>query len=131
MVVETTEISGDRPTCWSGRALDAVSMFHTSKRHRISSGPASATSADVDPVITPAAADRVVELLTTYGGGTKSAPAVTVVGAPPARPTSRSADLPARVTGIDIGAATTVGEPRAIGCRLEQRGGGAHGNPPP
>jgi phenylalanyl-tRNA synthetase beta chain len=85
----------------------------------------------VDPVITPAAADRVVELLTTYGGGTAD-PGVTVVGTPPERPhITISYDLPARVTGIDIDAATTVANLEAVGCALDKADSTLTATPPP
>ena len=86
---ETTEMS---PT--TTRVLveaahwDAVSMFRTGKRHKLTSEAGKRNERGVDPVITPAAADRVVELLVQYGGGTAD-PGVTVVGEAPA-PASRS-----------------------------------------
>ena len=63
----------------------------------------------------------MVELLTTYGGGTAD-PGVTVVGVPPAQPTiTIDYDLPARVTGMPIDAATTVANLEAIGCVLDKQ----------
>ena len=61
---------------------DAVSMFRTGKRHKISSEAGKRNERGVDPTICPAAADRVVELLVQLGGGTPGA-GVTVVGTPP------------------------------------------------
>ncbi|MCB0894921.1 MAG: phenylalanine--tRNA ligase subunit beta [Nocardioidaceae bacterium] len=129
---ETTEMSETTTDVLVEAAhWDAVSMFRTGKRHRISSEAGKRNERGVDPVITPAAADRVVELLTTYGGGTVD-PGVTVVGAPPARPTiTIGYDLPARVTGIDIDAATTVANLEAIGCHLEQGEATLTATPPP
>ena len=63
---------------------DAVAMFRTGRRHRITSEAGKRNERGVDPTICEAAADRVVELLTTYGGGSVE-PGVTVVGRP-ARP---------------------------------------------
>ncbi len=51
---------------------DATSMFRTGKRHRISSEAGKRNERGVDPTVTAAAADRVVELLTTHGGATAS-----------------------------------------------------------
>ncbi len=64
---------------------DPVSMFRTGKRHRLTSEAGKRNERGVDPTICEAAADRVAELLTTYGGGTVS-PGVTVVGTPPRSP---------------------------------------------
>ena len=99
---------------------DAVSMFRTGRRHKITSEAGKRNERGVDPTICEAAADRVVELLTTYGGGTAE-PGVTVVGTPPAQPTIEiAADLPARITGMAIDDATTrspTWAPSAARCR--------------
>ena len=60
---ETTEMSETTTDVLVEAAhWDAVSMFRTGKRHRISSEAGKRNERGVDPVITPAAADRVVEL---------------------------------------------------------------------
>lgn len=101
---------------------DAVAMFRTGKRHKISSEAGKRNERGVDPTICEAAADRVVELLTTYGGGTAE-PGVTVVGTPPERTTiTIEADLPARVTGMEIDPATTIRHLRAVGCEVAEDG---------
>ncbi len=100
---------------------DAVSMFRTGRRHKITSEAGKRNERGVDPTICEAAADRVVELLTTYGGGTAE-PGVTVVGTPPAQSTIEiAADLPARVTGMEIDASTTVAHLGAVGCEVCRR----------
>ncbi|MDN4161504.1 phenylalanine--tRNA ligase subunit beta [Nocardioides abyssi] len=101
---------------------DAVAMFRTGKRHKISSEAGKRNERGVDPTICEAAADRVVELLTTYGGG-MAEPGVTVVGTPP-EPTTITieADLPARVTGMEIDPATTIRHLRAVGCEVAEDG---------
>src|SRR4051794_22584495 len=129
---ETTEMSGSTTDVLVEAAhWDATSMFRTGKRHRIGSEAGKRNERGVDPVITPAAADRVVELLTTYGGGTAD-PGVTVVGTPPAPPQiTISYDLPARVTGIDIDAAATVANLEAVGCTLDKADSTLTATPPP
>jgi phenylalanyl-tRNA synthetase beta chain len=124
----TTEMSEDTTDVLVEAAhWDAVSMFRTGKRHRIASEAGRRNERGVDPTICEAAADRVVELLTTYGGGTVDA-GVTVVGRPD-RPGAITMpdDLPARITGIDIAAKTAADALLAVGCRLEQ---GAYLPPP-
>jgi phenylalanyl-tRNA synthetase beta chain len=97
---------------------DATSMFRTGRRHKITSEAGKRNERGVDPTICEAAADRVVELLTTYGGGTVD-PGVTVVGAPPAPATvTIPADLPARISGMDIAPDTVVRNLEAIGCEV-------------
>ncbi|HEU5037190.1 MAG TPA: phenylalanine--tRNA ligase subunit beta [Nocardioides sp.] len=129
---ETTEMSGATTNILIEAAhWDAVSMFRTGKRHKITSEAGKRNERGADPVVTAAAADRVVELLTTYGGGTAD-PGVTVVGTPPPRPAiTISYDLPAQVTGIDIDAATTVANLEAVGCALDKADTTVTATPPP
>ncbi|MGZ5399619.1 MAG: phenylalanine--tRNA ligase subunit beta, partial [Nocardioides sp.] len=95
---------------------DAVSMYRTGRRHKIVSEAGKRNERGVDPTICEAAADRVVELLTTYGGASAE-PGVTVVGTPPPPGTiTLPLDLPARITGMEISDRTTVSNLEAIGC---------------
>ncbi len=114
---ETTEMSSTTTRVLVEAAhWDAVSMFRTGKRHRLTSEAGKRNERGVDPVITPAAADRVVELLVRYGGGTAE-PGVTVVGqAPPRQPIGMATDLPARISGIDIPAEVAVASLAKVGC---------------
>ena len=110
---------------------DATSMFRTGRRHRLTSEAGKRNERGVDPTICPAAADRVVELLTTYGGGTAD-PGVTVVGNPPAvAAISMPYDLPERIAGMPIDAATAVSHLEAVGCTLEKEDTGLRATPPP
>ena len=117
---ETTELSATTSHVVIEAAhFDPASVFRTQKRHKLPSEASKRFERGVDPELPPYAADRVAELLTTYGGGTV-APGVTHVGTAPARPEIRIGyDLPARVTGMDIDAETTVAHLRSVGCRVE------------
>ncbi len=128
---ETTEVS---PT--TTRVLveaahwDAVSMFRTGKRHRLTSEAGKRNERGVDPTICEVAADRVVELLVRHAGGTAE-PGVTVVGDPPARePIEIAPDLPARISGVDIDDATTTADLELVGCAV-RRGERLGVTPPP
>ncbi|GAA3830953.1 phenylalanine--tRNA ligase subunit beta [Nocardioides panacisoli] len=129
---ETTELSDTTVDVVVEAAhWDPVSMFRTGKRHKISSEAGKRNERGVDPTICEAAADRVVELLVAHGGGTAQ-PGVTVVGTPPAQPAIEiAADLPARVTGIDIPAETAVAHLEAVGCRVSVDGDRVTATPPP
>ncbi|WP_298751009.1 phenylalanine--tRNA ligase subunit beta, partial [uncultured Nocardioides sp.] len=68
---ESTEISATTTRVLVESAhWDAVSMFRTGRRHKITSEAGKRNERGVDPTICEAAGDRVVELLTTYGGAT-------------------------------------------------------------
>src|SRR4051794_24773314 len=114
---ETTEMSSTTTRVLVEAAhWDAVSMFRTGKRHRLTSEAGKRNERGVDPVITPAAADRVVELLVRYGGGTAE-PGVTVVGqAPPRQPIGMATDLPARISGVEIPGDLAVSSLEKVGC---------------
>jgi len=98
---------------------DAVSMFRTGRRHKLTSEAGKRNERGVDPTICEVAAERVAELLAEYGGGTVE-PGVTVVGEPPEPPTiTIPIDLPARVTGMDIASHTSIANLEAVGCAVE------------
>ncbi len=120
---ETTEMSATTTRVLIEAAhWDATSMFRTGKRHKLTSEAGKRNERGVDPTICEAAADRVAELLAEHGGGTIE-PGVTVVGMPPA-PASITipVDLPARISGIDIAAETTVANLVAVGCEVSVEG---------
>jgi phenylalanyl-tRNA synthetase beta chain len=117
---ETTEMSDATTTVVIEAAhWDPVAMFRTGKRHRLTSEAGKRNERGVDPTICEVAADRVAELLTTYGGGTVS-PGVTVVGTPPAPdPIRIPASLPERVAGFPISRAETERCLRAVGATVD------------
>lgn len=120
---QTTEMS-DATTSILVEAAhwDATSMFRTGRRHRITSEAGKRNERGVDATICEAAADRVVELLTTYGGGQVDR-GVTVVGTPPPMPTiTVSGDRAARVSGLDISEERAVAALRAVGCEVSGSG---------
>ena len=116
---ETTEMSGTTTSILVEAAhWDAVSMFRTGRRHKITSEAGKRNERGVDPTICEAAADRVVELLVEHGGGTAD-PGVTVVGTPPAMPVVEVAgDLAARVSGMPISEERSIECLRAVGCTV-------------
>ncbi|MCR6033683.1 phenylalanine--tRNA ligase subunit beta [Nocardioides sp. zg-579] len=129
---ETTEMSASTTRILVESAhWDATSMFRTGKRHKISSEAGKRNERGVDPTICEAAADRVVELLTTYGGATAD-PGHTVVGTPPAAaPITMAVSLPARISGLDVDADQVVADLEAVGCAVERDGDQVVATPPP
>jgi phenylalanyl-tRNA synthetase beta chain len=116
---QTTEMSAATTTVVIEAAhWEPVSMFRTGKRHKLTSEAGKRNERGVDPTICEVAADRVAELLTTYGGGTVSA-GVTVVGTPPDRePIALRPQLPGEVAGLPIESARVVDDLRAIGAEV-------------
>lgn len=102
--------------------FEPATIFRTQRRHKLPSEASKRFERGVDPLLPPAAADRVAELLVTYGGGTIDA-GVTVAGAfPDAVTITIPVDLPARITGMTIDPATTVGHLEAVGCQVTLSG---------
>jgi phenylalanyl-tRNA synthetase beta chain len=120
---DSTEMSGSTTDVLVEVASwDPVSMFRTGRRHKLTSEAGKRNERGVDPTIPEAAADRVVELLVNHGGGTAD-PGVTKVGhAPAPRTIAIDTDLPARISGIGIGAETTVDSLEAVGCDVAVEG---------
>jgi phenylalanyl-tRNA synthetase beta chain len=116
---ETTEMSAATTTVVVEAAhWDPVSMFRTGKRHKLTSEAGKRNERGVDPTICEVAADRVIELLTTYGGGTAS-PGVTVVGTPPVpAPITLDPALPGQVAGLAIAESDVVEHLRAVGAEV-------------
>jgi phenylalanyl-tRNA synthetase beta chain len=122
----TTEI-GERTTdiVIEAANFDPVSIGRTARRHRLPSEASRRFERGVDPALPPRAAERVAELLTTYGGG-KVEPGRTVVGRPASRdPITLPAGLPAAVTGMPIEPGTVVSSLRRVGCDVPEEGAGA------
>ena len=129
---ETTEMSGTTTRVLVEAAhWDAVSMFRTGRRHKLTSEAGKRNERGVDPTICEVAADRVAELLATLGGGTVE-DGVTVVGRPPAPPSiAMPRDLPARITGMGISAGDTVAALEAVGCSVGAAGDSLTATVPP
>ena len=116
---ETTEMSATTTRVLVEAAhWDAVSMFRTGKRHKLTSEAGKRNERGVDPVITPAAADRVVELLVDVRRRHRrarrdrrrrgaAAPPPIAIGLRPARPGSPASTSPPT---------TTVANLEAVGC---------------
>lgn len=99
--------------------FDSVSIARSSRRHRLHSEAAKRFERGTDPLLPAAAAQRAVELLVEYGGGTadeavfdlNEVPAPTVI----AFPLSETA----RLTGVEHAPARQRELLETIGCRVE------------
>ncbi|HVX55700.1 phenylalanine--tRNA ligase subunit beta [Nocardioides sp.] len=102
--------------------FEPTTIFRSQRRHKLPSEASKRFERGVDPLLPPIAADRVVELLVEYGGGTAEA-GVTAAGAPPQpRSIEMALDLPARISGIAVDAETVVKDLTAVGCRVSVSG---------
>ncbi|TQL68756.1 phenylalanyl-tRNA synthetase beta subunit [Nocardioides albertanoniae] len=107
--------------------FDPTTVFRSQKRHKLPSEASKRFERGVDPLLPPAAAQRVVELLLEHGGGT--ADGVSEVG-PMSSPETRAplktitipVSLPKRITGLDVDEATVVKSLELIGARVVAAG---------
>jgi len=111
--------------------FDPTTIFRSQRRHKLPSEASKRFERGVDPTVCEAAADLAVQLLVELGGAT-AAPGCTKVGAAPAAPTvAMPVDLPARVVGVPVDAATTVAHLEAVGCDVEVAGTSLTATVPP
>jgi phenylalanyl-tRNA synthetase beta chain len=119
----TTEISASTTDIVVEAAhFEPTTIFRSQRRHKLPSEASKRFERGVDPLLPPIAADRVVELLVQYGGGTAE-PGATAAGASPQPRTIEMAlDLPARISGIAVDPDTVVKDLTAVGCRITVAG---------
>jgi len=131
---QTTELSDATTNIVIEAAhFDAVTIFRAARRHKLPTEGAKRWERGVDPTLPASAADRVVDLLVRFGGGTADA-GVTVAGQAPGRQPIRIADdLPARLTGMPIPPGVVVDHLRAVGCdaSLDEAQSTVTATPPP
>jgi phenylalanyl-tRNA synthetase beta chain len=97
----------------------APMIARTARTQRLSSEAAKRNERGVDPTLPARAVRRVADLLVEYGGGTL-AEGLTLIGEAPVRADIvLRADLPARVTGVEIDTVAAVEALEANGCAVE------------
>ncbi|MDC4232998.1 phenylalanine--tRNA ligase subunit beta [Actinomyces sp. B33] len=99
--------------------FDSVSVARTSRRHRLHSEAAKRFERGTDPLLPGVAAQRAVDLLVEYGGGTAD-PAVCDVSDLPAPTRVRmGVDEPERLTGVALDPRRVRGLLETVGCRVD------------
>ncbi len=99
--------------------FEPTTIFRSARRHKIPSEASKRNERGIDWSLQARAATRVAMLMAELGGGTVS-DGITVVGESPESPAIVvAADLPARVTGVDIDTVTAVEALEANGCAVE------------
>ena len=99
--------------------FDPATIARTARVQKLPSEASKRFERGVDPTLPARAGTRVAQLLVELAGGTLE-PGITVVGdAPEPAVITLPADLPARVTGVQITPDTAVHALRANGCRVE------------
>ncbi|MDO4243711.1 MAG: phenylalanine--tRNA ligase subunit beta [Actinomyces sp.] len=102
--------------------FDAVSVARSARRHRLPTESAKRNERGVDTALAPVAAQRAVDLLVAYGGGTADPQATDVDRTRDPEPMVVRADAAERLTGVPYGTARVVELLRMIGCTVEPAG---------
>jgi len=113
--------------------FDAVSIGRSARRHKLVSEASKRYERGVDPLVAAAAAQRVVDLLVEFAGGTEDREyGARLVDVAPARPIDFAAGAVERLVGAEYTEEEVLGTLRAIGCEIEQSGdaGGMRVTPP-
>lgn len=112
--------------------FDPVSIARTQRRHKLPSEASKRFARGVDPLVAEAAAERVVELLETYAGGTRDTLGSRVmqdgVGDYPAISLANNAVL--ALAGMDVSASDTERILRDIGAVVQTTATGFEVTPP-
>ena len=102
--------------------FDPVSIARSSRRHRLPTESSRRNERGVDTALAPVAAQRAVDLLVQYGGGTADPVATDVDRTRPPEPIVIRADAAQRLTGVAYGADRVRELLEAIGCAVEPAG---------
>ena len=99
--------------------FDSVSIARTSRRHRLHSEAAKRFERGTDPLLPAVAAQRAVELLVEYGGGTADPAVFDLNQVPPATVITFPLTETARLTGVEHTPARQRELLETIGCTVE------------
>ena len=102
--------------------FDPVSIARSSRRHRLPTESSRRNERGVDTALAPVAAQRAVDLLVQYGGGTADPVATDVDRTRPTEPIVIRADAAQRLTGVAHGADRVRELLETIGCAVEPAG---------
>jgi len=129
----TTEITESTSSVLVEAAwFDPVSIARTSRRHKLPSEASRRFARGVDPLVAEAAAERVVELLEAYAGGTRDSLGSRVIAeSAGSMPTLElSLDGVSALAGIEVSAERTVEILEDIGARVSTTAEGFNVVPP-
>jgi phenylalanyl-tRNA synthetase beta chain len=111
--------------------FDPATIARTARMQKLPSEASKRFERGVDATLPARAGTRVAQLLVELAGGTLE-PGITVVGEPPEPPDiTLPAELPARITGVEISLDAAVRALEANGCAVESNAALLTVTPPP
>ena len=129
----TTEITdATRDVLIEAAGFDQVSIARTARRHKLPSEASKRFARGVDPMVAAAAAERAVELLERYAGGTRDTLGASVFepGAGQYAPVHLAHDAVLALTGMEVDRSATAEILRSIGATVDETDAGLTVTPP-
>ena len=102
--------------------FDPVSVARSSRRHKLPTESSKRNERGVDTELAPIAAQRAVDLLVEYGGGTADPVATDINRTRAPEPITMRADAAERLTGVAYGTERVTELLTTIGCTVERSG---------
>lgn len=102
--------------------FDEVSIARSARRHKLPTESSKRNERGVDTALPPVAAQRAVDLLVEYGGGTADPSVTDLNKVVDAEPILLRADLAELLTGVAYGTARVTELLETIGCTVEPAG---------
>lgn len=102
--------------------FDSISVARSQRRHRLPSEAAKRNERGVDPQLAGVAAQRVVDILVRYGGGTDTGRVSEYNRVAPLAVVRMKLSEPARLIGVDYPTERVVGLLEEIGAKVEVQG---------
>lgn len=102
-----------------GAHFDPVSIARTARRHKLGSEASRRFERGVDPQLPPRAVQRAVDLLVRHGGGVADVEATDLLAVPAVDAIRMATSFPARIVGMELGAAEVRDALTTVGCTIE------------
>lgn len=102
--------------------FESVSVARSARRHKLPSEAAKRFERGVDPQLAPVAAQRALDLLVEYGGGSDAGAVFDYNTVVPVEPIMLPVHEPARLVGLDYDVDTIASVLRQIGCEVSLEG---------
>lgn len=110
--------------------FDQVAIARSARRHKLPSEAAKRFERGVDVNLCAVAAQRVVDLLVLFGGGTATELGADIYHAKPRNTISLDGTFPAQQVGIDYTETQIVSALELVGCEVVKTGSGFEVKPP-
>lgn len=110
--------------------FESISISRSASRHKLPTEASKRFERGVDFELAPVAAQRVVDILVEYGGGSASGRVSDLNNTKPFAEIVMPLHEPARLTGVEYDQETITGLLKAVGCKVRLEDGNVIARPP-